>query len=76
MASKTLRKEAEEKDRLIRKLEENYKTLKDITRKLYKRMQNSRIDPDPSDKELEMLYDTQPLMLFREQENRRLKKRE
>jgi len=73
VALKTLRKEVEEKDKIIKKLEANYKTLKDITRKLYKNMQDAKIDPELSDAELEMLYDTQPLMLFREQEKRRRK---
>jgi long-subunit acyl-CoA synthetase (AMP-forming) len=73
VAIKKLRQEIEEKDKAILKLEKDYKTLKEITRKLYKYMLDRGIDPELSDDELRMLYDTQPLMLFREQERKRIR---
>ncbi len=68
---KNLRLEIQEKDQKIKKLEEDYRIIKEITRKLYNHMQEKNIDADLSDKELELLFDTQPLMLFQEKERRK-----
>lgn len=71
VAAKGLRQEIHDKDRKIEELEKNYKTLKTITRKLYQIMQDRRIDTDLSDEELDMLFDTQPIILLREKSKRK-----
>lgn len=71
VAAKGLRQEIHDKDRKIEELEKNYKTLKTITRKLYQIMQDRRIDTDLSDEELDMLFDTQPIILLGEKSKRK-----
>jgi len=71
LEAKQLRAENKEKEKQFIELQRNYRTLKSITRKLYKLMQDSKIDAELSEEELELLFDTQPLLLFKEQEQRR-----
>ena len=71
--AKQLRGELAKKEAEVEELKNGYKTLKGITRKLYKLMQDRNIDPELTEDELKVLFDTQPLMLFREQERTRRK---
>jgi hypothetical protein len=71
--AKQLRGELAKKEAEVEELKNGYKILKGITRKLYRLMQDRNIDPELTEDELKVLFDTQPLMLFREQERTRRK---
>ena len=74
LESKKLRQEIKERDRNIAKIETQYRTLKDITRKLYTVVKQNNIQPELTDDELDVLFDTQPLKAFEEKQNNRIRR--